>query len=123
MLITQGKISTKEITSIEGYISLLVNYFIKYDNFDISGPTTRHEKIVEFKRYYEIDFDENLCKNPNVPKTLLRKENESYDIYLGRISDFLKDLDDENVIKILESIDSSEQKYQPVVSLLQNIIN
>ena len=137
MLVNQGKFHTKHPIPIESYISLLVSSFIKYDNGEVSGPIKMYSsepQIIEWKRYNEIDFDENLCKNPDIPKALIRKPNEGYDIYLARISDILKDFSAERVAEILKGIDSSIsiinpqlqnssiRKYEPNIKLLENII-
>jgi hypothetical protein len=69
---------------------MILDVFLKYDFFDRSPAPKPHEVPQEFKRYIEVDFDEETCQMDAVPKYLLRKQNEVYDSYLSRITEYLK---------------------------------
>ena len=38
----------------------------------------------------EVNFSKEVCESANIPVFLIRKANEEYDIYLKRITKFLK---------------------------------
>ena len=68
---------------------MIVDDYIKYDYLIFSPSPAKGEEMTEKKLYKEVDFNTQAVKEYNFPKFLLRKVDETYAVYLNRITDFL----------------------------------
>jgi len=121
-LIKKNMISVQKRPSRSELLTMILDVFLKYDYFDRSKPPKSDEVPREFRRYLEVDFDEETCANDSVPKYLLRKQNEVYDSYLSRTTEYLKDLSSDRLHEILGHLNPSLERNAPAIDLMLKII-
>ena len=76
----------------------------------------------KYQKYIEVDFDEEVCKDKDVPKYLLRKRNEEYEEDIKRITNHMIDMPIEKLNNILGAIDPTEDKNGPAIDFVTKII-
>lgn len=121
-LTEKNEVNIANPPTMEDFLNLVVINYAKYDHIDVCQPPGDNQKVPIFKRYDDVVFDEETCKNKNIPVFLMRKTHEAYNLYLERVTTFLHDEPQEKLTNILGDLDPKNLKNGPAIDQLMSII-
>jgi len=67
-IIKQNEIDIISPPMLNELLAMIVEDYLKFDHTEISKPIKDASEIPQFKRYLEVEFDDETCADEGVPK-------------------------------------------------------